>query len=231
MLDTYKSLETPESIDLELHLAGPVPRILAFAIDLGIRLAIQFAAAIGLFYFGNVGIAIWMIFMFLMEWFYPVFFEVFNNGQTPGKKAMHLRVILDSGTPVTWSASIIRNLLRFVDFLPFGYVFGLISMCITEDFKRLGDLTAGTVVVHNPQAVKASTTLLQNSHQKNPLPPPLALSVQEQKALLSFTERQHQFTPERQQELANHLASALQVSDQQAVDKIHRISSWLVGAR
>ncbi|PCJ47432.1 MAG: hypothetical protein COA99_00975 [Moraxellaceae bacterium] len=67
MLDTYQTLETPESIDLELHLAGPVVRILAFAIDFGIRAIIQVIAAIGLSTLDQIGTAIWFLLIFSIE--------------------------------------------------------------------------------------------------------------------------------------------------------------------
>ena len=66
--------------------------------------------------------------VFLLEWFYPVFFEVYRNGATPGKQALNLAVVQDDGIPVGWSASMVRNLLRTADLLPFLYGCGLLSM-------------------------------------------------------------------------------------------------------
>lgn len=224
MLDTYQTLETPESIDLELHIAGPVVRILAFGIDVGIRGAFQLSIAVALSFFDEVGMAIMFILAFAIEWFYPVLFEVFRQGQTPGKKTMGISVIHDDGTPIGWSSSIIRNLLRFVDFLPFGYIFGLITMCSNDHFKRLGDLTAGTLVVYrSPKQVIAPIP------EDTPMPPPIALTSDDQRAILSYAERIHALSPERQQELANHLSYITRTKDSKNIIWIVRIANWLRG--
>jgi uncharacterized RDD family membrane protein YckC len=226
MLDTYRKLETPESIDLDIHVAGAVVRILAFTIDSLIRVGIQIAMGILFALLGNVGLALWLIFSFVLEWFYPVLFEVLNNGQTPGKKAMGIAVVNDDSTPVSWSASIVRNFLRIVDFLPLGYLTGLISMILNKDFKRIGDLAAGTVVIYReklpptPQWPQSEST-----------PPPIALNLKQQRALLSFVERRNNLTEERQQELANHLQPVTQHENQDAVNYLLRVATWLRGAQ
>ena len=64
-----------------------------------------------------------------------VLFEVLNQGRSPGKQWMGLRVVQDDGTPIGWSASLLRNLLRFVDLLPFGYFLGAISCLQHPDLQ------------------------------------------------------------------------------------------------
>src|SRR5438874_1705011 len=71
-----------------------------------------------------------------------------RGGATPGKKAMGLQVVMDSGLPVTPAASLVRNLMRAADFMPAGYAFGFACMLLRADFKRIGDLAAGTLVVY-----------------------------------------------------------------------------------
>jgi uncharacterized RDD family membrane protein YckC len=139
--------ETPEGIDLGLRVAGPISRALAWIIDAFIRYSVLFALSTVLASLLSFGMGLFLILLFLLEWFYPVVFEVVR-GATPGKKAMGLLVVHDNGTPVGWSASMIRNLLRSVDFLPFFYCAGLISILLNSRFKRLGDLAAGTLVVY-----------------------------------------------------------------------------------
>lgn len=226
MLDTYQQLETPESIDLELRIAGPVVRILAFMIDSLVKLAVMITANIVLVFTDQIGMAVMLILMFLLEWFYPVLFEVLRNGQTIGKKAMGILVIHDNGTPINWSSSIIRNLLRFVDFLPMGYILGLITMASNRHFKRLGDYAAGTLVIY--QQEKPQSFEIQEA---SPLPPPQSLTLEEQRAFIGFAERQDSLTNERQQEIANNLTPVIKEEGQAAVDKILRIANWLKGAR
>ena len=162
LLDTSRSIGTPEGIELTLRLAGPVPRALAWLIDFAIRVGalIVFAMVIGPF--GNLGQAAFLLAWFLLEWLFPAWCEVQWNGQTPGKKALGIAVLNDDGTPVRWPAALARNLLRAVDFLPFFYGFGLAAMLINRDFKRLGDLAANTLVAYRD--VDRKSTRLNSSH-------------------------------------------------------------------
>jgi hypothetical protein len=83
----------------------------------------------------------------LFYWGYYIFFEMVWNGKSPGKKALKLRVIRVDGTPITISESLVRNLVRLVDFLPVYYGVGAIAAFINPQTRRLGDLAAGTLVV------------------------------------------------------------------------------------
>lgn len=226
MLDTYRKLETPENIDLDIQVAGPLVRMLAFTIDTLIRLAVQIGLIIVLTFLGKIGMALWLIATFVLEWFYPVLFEVLNRGQTPGKAAMGIAVVNDDSTPVSWSASIVRNFLRIVDFLPMGYITGLVSMSLNQDFKRIGDLAAGTVVIYREKHQAAPQWPASTS-----APPPVALNLKQQRAMLSFVERRNTLTKERQEELANHLQPVFQHNNQEAVNYILRIATWLRGGQ
>lgn len=152
-LDTRYQVETPEGIDLPLRPAGLLPRALAFAIDLGLRALVLGLLFVTLAFFGKVGVGLGSLLLFVLSWWYMVLFEVLNQGRSPGKQWMGLRVVQDDGTPIGWSASLIRNLLRFVDMLPFGYSLGAISCLQHPAFKRLGDIAAGTLVIYREQAV------------------------------------------------------------------------------
>jgi uncharacterized RDD family membrane protein YckC len=115
-----------------------MPRALAFAFDLGVRGVVMGILLVPLALLGNIGIGLGSLLLFLLSWWYMVLFEVLNQGCSPGKQVMGLRVH-DDGTLIGWSASLIRNLLRFVDMLPFGYFLGAISCLQHPHFKRLGD--------------------------------------------------------------------------------------------
>ncbi len=197
LLDTVRAVETPEGVTIELRVAGPVPRALAFAIDCGIRAFLYIALALGLGALGRFGTGVLLIAFFGLEWFYPVLFEVYGQGATPGKRVLGLSVVHDDGVPVGWSGAVIRNLLRAVDFLPFFYGAGFVSMLLTRDFKRLGDLAARTVVVYREDA-----TPPLHLPEAVPRPPPLRLTLAEQQAILTYAARVPLLTPERAQELA-----------------------------
>src|SRR3990167_7832112 len=108
-LDTLFTAETPEGIALALRPAGVAPRFYAFAIDLGIRFAILMAAVTVLAALGRMGTGVFLILYFALEWFYPVVFELGLAGATPGKRSLGLRVVMDTGLPVTPAASLLRS--------------------------------------------------------------------------------------------------------------------------
>lgn len=224
-LDTRSAVESPEGINLLLRAAGPLPRALAFTIDLLIRTLLIGLLSIVLVWFGRFGIGLLLISIFIVNWWYMVLFEVLKQGQSPGKKAMGLRVIHDDGTPIGWSASLVRNLLRFVDGLPIGYVVGFVSCCANPAFKRLGDLAAGTLVVYQDTQPTRPTL-----PEITACPIPFALSRQEQRAILGFTERSGYLSKERRQELAALLSDVLETSADEAETRLHGIAKTLVGS-
>lgn len=222
-LDTLYHVNTPEGIDLRLSPAGPVPRMLAWMIDILIRTGIYIVLYTFLAIFGKTGIGIFLIFYFLLEWFYPVYFELYQNGQTPGKKAFNLYVTMENASPINPGASITRNLIRFVDFLPFFYGFGFISMMITKRFQRLGDLVASTVVLH-----KALDYPAIEEDKTQPFPPPVSLNLGEQQALIRYQQRIPYLTAERAEELAQ-LTGPLIEGQEQATSRLLGISNWIMG--
>lgn len=207
MIDAIRSVETPEGITLDLKPAGPLPRALAWGLDFAIRGALYLTLGILASMLGRMGLGLFLIGLFLIEWFYPVLFEVLNQGQTPGKWALGLRVLGADGLPVTWSQAMVRSLLMTVDFLPFAYAAGLAAMFLGRHAQRLGDLAAGTLVVHGE--VRARTRMSRARRTPEPaagtFAPPLPLTAQEQRAMVSFAERLPALAPLRAQELAEIL--------------------------
>lgn len=202
MLDTLDRIETPEGIALSLHPAGPLPRAVAWAIDFAIRAAVLFSAGMLLAFAGDAGMGVYLVLLFVVFWLYPILFEVLRDGQTIGKRAVGLRVVNANGTPVTWLASIVRNLMRTVDMLPMLYAAGLIAGLLDRRGRRLGDMVAGTLVVHAPAT--RSAPAMPNA----PLVlPPRTLLAEERAAVIAYAERAPQLTAERQRELADQLQS------------------------
>ena len=197
MLDTTRRVATPEGIELTLRLAGPVPRALAWSLDLLLRVGVVLIVMMVAAPLGAAGTGIALIAAFFVEWLLPAWFETNWNGQTPGKRAFGIAVLNDDGTPVRWPAALTRNLLRAVDFLPLFYGIGLVAMLANRDFKRLGDLAAGTVVVY-----LAEKTGARVFPEAPPVSPPFALSLEEQRAVLELAERASTLTRERLEELA-----------------------------
>jgi uncharacterized RDD family membrane protein YckC len=222
LLDTRQSLETPEGALLPLTPAGFGVRILAQLLDLMIRFCITAVLFILLALLGGMGVGIALILTFLLEWFYPVFFEVSRQGRTPGKKWMGIRVVNDDGTPITFGPSLLRNLLRVVDFLPMLYLTGIIASLCNRQFKRLGDLAAGSMVIYEAPPAREP-----NFEVRGQLPVPADFSTDEQRALLAFAERSKYLSAERQSELATILQPLLASKD--PVIAIKKMANTMVG--
>ena len=147
-------LETPERVDLEIGVAGVGSRALAaildylilFAIAAGVILLVAVVAS-----FSRFVTILLVITIFIIQWLYFALFEALSHGQTPGKRAMGLRVQSVGGYPLGWSGALIRNFMRIID-IQFAYGVGLIVMLITRRSQRIGDLVAGTIVVRERTA-------------------------------------------------------------------------------
>jgi uncharacterized RDD family membrane protein YckC len=229
VLDSVVAAETPEGILLEMRPAGMSARFCAFVIDWLIRVALYLGAAFVLSLLGRYGVAFMMIAWFLLFWLYPVIFELGRSGATPGKRAMGLKVVMDNGLPITPAASLARNLLLFADFLPFGFAAAGVSMLLRPDGKRLGDLAAATLVVHQPRpAPKATLEMVA------PVAPARPLSQRDQSAVIALAARAPTLTMERLDELAA-LAASVQGEERRAEGEVTRrvlgVAQWLLGRR
>ena len=150
------TIQTPEQTEVDFAIAGIGSRFLAVAYDTLWQILIGIIAGVaGIFILGALGDglssmwigAIYIFFYFLLYFAYYPLFEILWNGQTPGKRKEGIRVIKDSGRPLTPAETIGRNLLRIVDWLPFLYGVGMASAFLNKRNKRLGDLVVGALVV------------------------------------------------------------------------------------
>jgi uncharacterized RDD family membrane protein YckC len=150
-LDDRITIATPEGVAIEMVLAGLGSRFLARLLDSVIQLLIIIALAVLLGVTGSsgIGIAVFVIMVFLVVFAYDVVLETLNNGRTVGKMAAGIRVAGLMGEPVRFVTSSVRNIARIADFLPVFYLVGTISIVATQHDQRLGDLAAGTVVVRD----------------------------------------------------------------------------------
>jgi uncharacterized RDD family membrane protein YckC len=194
-----------------------------------VRLAIVYMAATAAAVFGGIGIAFWLILLFALEWLYPVVFELTPSGATPGKRAFGLRVVMDNGLPVTAAASVARNLLRAADFLPCGYGFAIVSMLLRRDCKRLGDIAAATIVMHQPRALSRPAL-----RDVAPIAPATLLAPEDQAAVIALAARAPRLTAERLDELASIAATVSGDAGRSGPDVTRRVlgvAQWLMGRR
>lgn len=154
------NIDTPELVDIEMPLAGIGSRFIAMLIDYliwGFAFFIFFLLALvaipAMTIAGRVSanwtIGIALLIVFVMHWGYFALFEAFNNGRTPGKRVAKIRVIHQSGRGINFVESLARNLVRYVDALPSFYAVGIVVIFLSRRNQRLGDMVAGTLVVHD----------------------------------------------------------------------------------
>lgn len=160
-------ITTPESVTIDFQLAGPGTRFLALFIDLWVVVTLMTTVTyvllmlFSLFFATGVAsegdhlaaailVSLIILIEFLIFFGYWFALEAFGGGRTLGKRALGIRAVMRGGYPLTMSASLIRNLVRIVDMIPPPYfAVGLISMALSKDYQRLGDLAAGTIVVRD----------------------------------------------------------------------------------
>jgi uncharacterized RDD family membrane protein YckC len=212
------SIETPEQVALEFPLAGVGSRFLAVSIDTLLQILIGllvFAAVSGTWsLIGDAGrgrgawfLAALVIAVFLLFYGYFMAFEAFWHGQTPGKRLIGLRVLSVTGRPARLHEAILRNLLRIVDQLPGVYAFGIVTMLVSSRHQRLGDLAAGTVVVH--EKALSVPVLTVAAAPAGSAWSGAGLSDAELLLAETFLQRRHELTPEVRETHARAIADKL----------------------
>ncbi|HEX5269775.1 MAG TPA: RDD family protein [Gemmataceae bacterium] len=150
---------TTEKVVLTYRVAGIGSRFLAWLIDAGL-IAVLLAMGAGVQVVlsvlrPGVGEAVLALWAFALLWGYFLLFEWLWTGQTPGKRVMGLRVVRAEGTAISFLQAGVRNVLRAADSLPFFYALGFAVAACDRHHRRLGDLAAGTLVVHMERRARA----------------------------------------------------------------------------
>jgi uncharacterized RDD family membrane protein YckC len=235
-IDCTIDVVTPENIAFQYEVAGPFRRLPALLIDVLLRFAVWIGFLILIGIAGvmsgpggsTLGIALWLLLWFVMEWFYGGLLETFWNGQTVGKRLMGIRVLGVDGQPIDGLQAVMRNILRSVDLMPFlplmaiagsegpwilpiGML-GLVASMLNRRFQRLGDLVCGTmVVIENPgwvlRAVKLDDPRI--AELAGQLPASFQVTGKLAQALAAYVERRSCLSLARREEIARHLAEPL----------------------
>src|SRR5258707_6674931 len=219
-LRQHHGVETPEHVDVQFELAGVGSRVAAGLLDLMLLLLGFFALLVG----GNALVAglfsprgmaqswlaaVMILLTFCFLWGYFTLFEALNGGRTPGKQALGIRVVMDTGRPITPAAALIRNLVRFVDsYIPALFAPAVMSMFLHPSNKRPGDMAAGTIVVpdHPTDWSLGATLPVAEETVAEPIeagPPELA--EEEFRLLDRFLARINDLTPEVQVRITTDL--------------------------
>ncbi len=225
-LDDRVTISTPEGIELHMVLAGMGSRFVAALVDTILKTLItyglifvlvsgvgSFASSVSVDESGLWGISIGLFLLFIIQSFYDMAFEVLANGRTPGKRWSGLRVVMADGSPVTFRASAVRNLVRIVDFLPVSYLAGMTALLVTKRNQRIGDLFAGTLVIRDRRGGKAATApqppAPQQVHPAVMAWDTSSITAEELSTVRSFLERRVSLEPASRAQLAWELAARL----------------------
>ncbi len=239
-LDTTIAVVTPENIAFEYQLAGPFRRLPAYLIDIVVRwglilaLMIVFGFAAGILgiasvFGGSLMMAVWIVFVFLISWFYGTTMEAYFNGRTVGKWACGIRVIDIDGRPVSGRSALLRNLIRVADMAPVAALsqfvedtppiflistgmVGLSSMVFTRRMQRLGDLIAGTMVIVDERTWRLPVAKVDDARVPalaSFVPGDYRVSRSMARTLAIYAERRYYLTPPRRREIARHLTDPL----------------------
>jgi len=211
-----KELEiiTPEHVHIRIEPAGVGSRFLAIFIDAVLVLAISgfIGGLLRIALPAGIAAALAVTLNFVLTWGWHVWFEVRHQGRTPGKRALRLRVIDARGLPVSLHQSIVRNIVRMLDFAPAFYGVGAIAMLVTPSRRRLGDLVADTVVVRDAQTL-AYTGQLAAERRHNSLRNPRVLrlarhriSLEEREFLLALCLRADRMAPAARYDLMEEVS-------------------------
>lgn len=226
-MDQDISISTPESLEFSHEPAGIGSRFVASVVDA----VLQAAMMLGVLSTAGVWTlplksttgsstawagAIAILLAFLVLWGYHIFFEMIWNGQTPGKRAAGIRILKDGGYPIGFLDSLVRNLLRLVDFLPFSYGVGVVVMLCNSKFKRVGDFAAGTIVVKErrikmPHSLTSDPVELREDiiFGGQPLTNVYELSDAEFDVVRQFMVRRHELQKNARLTLATNIARPL----------------------
>lgn len=209
-----RTIPTPEGVELQLRLAGVGSRFSAGLIDLAIQAALVAVTGLlaGLAGGGLAAGIILIVGVFLATVVYDVLFEVRAAGRTPGKRVLGLRVVLADGGPVGLRASAVRNLIRLIEGFALSYVPAILSILITRDNQRLGDLAAGTIVVRE----RRQAPVLPSPHVPATDPEAdmslwdvSAISAEEMATVRRFLDRRASLAPAARDRLALEMATRL----------------------
>ena len=234
MSESYR-LQTPEHVAFSYDVAGVGSRFMAALADTLILAATILAVVVvagwlsslggggGLAGFGGTGTvfssavtAVATLLSFLLLFGYYIFFEMVWNGQSPGKRWAKLRVIRGAGYPITLVDSVLRNLLRLVDFLPAFYALGIVVMIADPHARRLGDIVAGTIVVKErplslDDVARAAITASGAPPSLFDLPNRDRLTVDDLRLVRGFLDRRGSLPPERRRQLGYQISEMLMV--------------------
>lgn len=219
------TVNTPESAAFELEPAGLGSRFLATLIDMLIQIVLVAillysftwveSLPFSLGGFEDVVGGTYLLLFGLVLGLYHLIFEAIWSGRSPGKRLVGLRVVKTTGVPIGFWDACLRNLIRLVDYLPFAYFAGIVTMFVSSQPRRLGDYAAGTLVVREQRhAVPRLPAEAPSVHDLSVAPaqhrPEAAvIGYREEELIGEFLVRRHSLEPSARADIARQLADRL----------------------
>lgn len=235
-MDDYEdrlAIATPEGVRVELVLAGLGSRFTAALIDLALKAVVLFAILLLTAILGSLGDAVLAISVLAVYLGYDIAFEVLANGQTPGKRRTHMRVLRADGRSVDLLSSAIRNVVRLVDGLLFAYLPGMVCILVTRKNQRIGDLAGSTIVVSEQEAELPTRSieafLPPAGEADGPALDVTAVTAQDLGTLRAFLTRRAKLAPGARADIAARLAQAIrprvggateQLGDEELIEQV-----------
>ncbi len=225
-LDNRHEIELAEGISVHLRPASMVPRVLARLIDVTTQSLVVIVLSIvigltGMLLGSEVAGGLNLLLGFVVPLSYDPIFELSKHAATPGKRIMKLKVVKLSGAPTDFGASFMRALLLPIDYLPCGLA-GIWASLATKHSQRLGDLAAGTLVVHRHEELHGEIT----DFSIKSIRPNIPLQREEQIAFLEFGRRYKSLSADRKNEITESL-STVKGQAVSGVDYALGVAHWL----
>jgi uncharacterized RDD family membrane protein YckC len=212
-------VRTAEAIAVRYELAGLGSRFLALTVDMAIQFGVVLAVLVALAVFSVpvaravawvhldktayvVALTLLAVATFALFFGYFIIFELAWNGQTPGKRALGIRVVRDEGFPVDFGAAVIRNVVRLVELTLGMYVVSALVMLLSPENKRPGDFSAGTIVVRDrPDDLPVLDALLRDDPEHDD-----GLDRDDRALIAQFLTRRATLEPRAAAEIAARIA-------------------------
>ena len=212
---TSITITTPEHVHIRLEPAGLGSRFLALLVDSIVPFGISFTVGTILTVLvPSIGTALHITLQFVLSFGWHIGFETLRQGQTPGKRALKLRVVDARGLPVSLHQSLVRNITRMLDFLPLFYGVAAVAAITSANRRRLGDVIADTLVIRESQPL-AWQGQLASRRRHNSLRTPRVMrairhriGLEERELLLTLCLRAEKMTPEARYDLMEEVARA-----------------------
>jgi uncharacterized RDD family membrane protein YckC len=220
-LSDKHTIETPEQMPLEFAIAGIGSRFLALAIDTLIQTAIGLAVLVSgvvtagiMASLGHELSSQWIAaglfaMVFLLVFAYFAVFEIVWNGQTPGKRKVGIRVIKETGRPLTAAEAIGRNFLRLVDQLPGFYAIGVLVALLNKNNKRLGDFVAGSIVVRETPFETVKPVWAPSQTEQSLKSAGAGISLEDLALIETFLNRRHELAFDVRSRMAHEILGRL----------------------